>query len=96
MSETTARTEVTVVNEVQTSTYFTQDVSLDALRALVDIGLLVHVQTTVADTYEHRYFVPPEAAHPFRVVDLRSERSTSPSAEQVMAREVTDPLYASA
>lgn len=36
-----------IVNEVQTNEGYVQGIEENALRALIDIGALVHVQTTV-------------------------------------------------
>lgn len=61
-----------VINEVQTSTYYTQDIPEEHLRTLVEINALVHVQTSVGDGFVHRYFATPKDAHPYTLKDYRS------------------------
>lgn len=57
------------INEVQGPSDFNQDIPLENLRTLVDIGVLVHVQTSVYGDKAHRYFVPASEAHPYVVVN---------------------------
>lgn len=65
----------TVVNEIQGPADCTHEVSLEAIKTLVDMGVLVHVQTSVYDSHIHRFFVPIQDAHDYRVRDWRSNEN---------------------
>lgn len=75
-----------LTNEIQTDVHYAQDIPEEYLRTLVDLGVIVHVQTTLSDTGVHRYFAKCEDAHPYRVYNLRLEPGLSVQQKNLIAQ----------
>ena len=59
-----------VINEIQADEA-SQDVPFEWIEAMLNLGVLFHVQTSVYNTHIHRYFVPLDGFHEYRVEDFR-------------------------